>query len=114
MKKFFLNLQFIFKPNYWIMNEPYSKEVDLLMNDLLDKFEFTDITYYTAKLGETKIWIANQPYSCIIPSNYKLNDFSYRASRLTIQKGIKKLNGRRVSELPEAINEIRSANGLVF
>ena len=115
MKKFFLNLQFLFMPHYWIMNEPFSKEVDLLMNELLDKFEFTDIEYHTAKLGNTEIWIQNQPYSCMYPYVEGINR-QYRASRLTIKRGLKKLNLKptKESELKKALNSIREANGLIF
>ena len=93
LKKFFLNLQFIFKPWYWIMNCPYSKDMDIHMNELMDKYTFTDCgayTAYTAYLGNNEIWVANVPYGCMVPWNSTINNTG-RPSRLTIQRGLRKL-----------------------
>lgn len=85
---FILNLQFIFKPSYWIMNEKYDKYIDELMNHLIDTYDFTEISDCRAKLGKIEIWIESRPYSCMMPYD---KSFKYRPSRLTIQKGIRKL-----------------------
>lgn len=87
----FLSLQFIFRPKWWLMNEPYSKEVDEIILQLLEKYEFKNIcsTRCTAELGNAIIWIENRPYSCIRLYKTCLNDF--RPSRLTILKALKKL-----------------------
>ena len=90
LKNFFLNLQFIFKPWYWVMNEHYSKDMDIHMNELMDKYTFTEYKYYTAYLGNIVIWVTNAPYACIVPWNGKI-DKTGRPSRLTIQRGIRKL-----------------------
>ena len=90
LKNFFLNLQFIFKPWYWIMNCPYSKDMDIHMNELMDKYTFTDYSAYTAYLGDNEIWVTNVPYGCMVPWNGKI-DKTGRPSRLTIQRGIRKL-----------------------
>ena len=90
LKNFFLNLQFIFKPWYWVMNEHYSKDMDIHMNELMDKHTFTDYRTYTAYLGDNEIWVTNVPYGCIVPWNGKI-DKTGRPSRLTIQRGIRKL-----------------------
>ena len=90
LKNFFLNLQFIFKPWYWVMNEHYSKDVDIHMNELMDKHTFTEYKYYTAYLGNIVIWVTNAPYECIVPWDSIINKTG-RPSRLTIQRGIRKL-----------------------
>ena len=90
LKNFFLNLQFIFKPWYWIMSAPYSKDMDIHMNELMDKYTFTDYSAYTAYLGDNVIWVTNAPYGCIVPWNSTINNTG-RPSRLTIQRGIRKL-----------------------
>lgn len=89
MLKFFKNLQFIFKPFYWAMNSPYSKEVDEIINELLDEYEFTEIEKYKAKLGKIEIWIANHPYGSMTLYNTSLENL--RPSRLTIQRAHRKL-----------------------
>ncbi|HRN79996.1 MAG TPA: hypothetical protein PKY29_04555 [Ferruginibacter sp.] len=100
-----LNLQFIFKPKYWLMNKRYNKKVDEIMNQLLDKYDFTKITDYTAFLGDTQIWIANAPYSCMYP--YKFGyESRYRPSRLTIQKGLRKLQEIKDKKQSDFINSI--------
>lgn len=90
LKNFFLNLQFIFKPWYWIMNYPYSKDMDIHMNELMDKYTFTEYDYYTAYLGNIVIWVTNAPYGCIVPYTTTIQNTG-RPSRLTIQRGIRKL-----------------------
>ena len=90
LKNFFLNLQFIFKPWYWVMNEHYSKDMDIHMNELMDKYTFTDYSAYTAYLGDNVIWVTNAPYGCMVPWNSTINNTG-RPSRLTIQRGIRKL-----------------------
>ena len=39
MNKFFQNLQFLFKPNFWLMNNKYSKEWDEIVNLSMEKEE---------------------------------------------------------------------------
>ena len=90
LKNFFLNLQFIFKPWYWIMSAPYSKDMDIHMNELMDKYTFTDYRVYTAYLGDNEIWVTNAPYGCMVPWKGTI-DKTGRPSRLTIQRGIRKL-----------------------
>lgn len=110
MKKLFLNLQFFLMPHYWIMNESYSKEVDDLMIELLDKFEFTEIDHYRAKLGNVWIWIQNQPYASMMPDN-SINPVPVygRPSRKTIFRAIQKLEstGIKVSENYSSVKKLR-------
>lgn len=103
MKKFLLNLQFIFKPSYWLMNQRYDESVDIIMNGLMDKYEFTNITDYTAYLGDTEIWVCNQPYACMVPRSLLS---TARASRLTIQKGIRKLQETKVKLALEQVKKL--------
>lgn len=88
MKKIILNLQFIFKPSYWLMNEPYSIMHDRLLNELMDNHKFTKMDRFTAILGNVEIWVSNYPYNVGIRS---LSSNS-RPSRLTIKKMWEKLN----------------------
>lgn len=97
MKRFIKSLQFIFKPRYWIMNEKYNPTWDKLLNELLDKYNFIVINKYIAKLGPIEIWIANQPYSTMQPFNRD----EFRASRLTIQRAIRKLHDDYLTQLQD-------------
>lgn len=87
-----LNLQFIFKPTYWLMNYPYNKEVDKIINELLDKYEMTDLdsNRATVKLGNATIWVENRPYASGRLYNTELA--CYRPSRLTIKKVLERFN----------------------
>jgi len=72
----------------------YSKEVDELINDLLDNFQFTDYDCYTAKLGGVVIWIGvdTVPFASMTIYNQTYNiRVLGRPSRLTIHRGLKKL-----------------------
>ena len=84
------NLQFLFKPSYWLMNYSYNKEVDLLINELLDKYEFSNLDEngYTCQLGKATIWVSNIPYAAFTLYDTPLE--YYRPSRLTIKKALDK------------------------
>ena len=102
----FLSLQFIFRPSYWRMNYPYSKEVDKIVLELLKNNDFTNYctsTKATAYLGKAEIWVENKPYASIRLYNTCLE--KYRPSRLTILKGLKKLKKLEEKEkVKEVIN----------
>ena len=98
------NLKFIFKPTYWLMNDPYNEEVDEIVNKLLDKYKMTIVNDYTVKLGEATIWVANRPYaSGILYGTYLEN---YRPSRLTIERLFKEFDKIKKSEKSEKYKEL--------
>lgn len=86
----FRNLQFIFKPNYWYMHYTYNKEVDKIINELLDNHELTDLcsSGYTVRIGKAIIWTTNIPYASVRLYGTQLEN--YRPSRLTIKRFLKK------------------------
>lgn len=103
------NLQFLFKPQYWSMNYEYNKEVDKIINDLLDKYEFTgpyDAHGFVCMLGDAKIWVANMPYAFGRLYNTELDN--YRPSRLTIQRLFKRFCKFKKQSMDEKVNKIRS------
>lgn len=118
MKDFFRNLQFIFRPNFWLMNDPYDKDWDNEFNMLLDEHTFSNIGEHTAKLGDTTIWISNYPFAC-----FRKRNINKRPSRLTILRAKKLLDrdklraqiegcvypprSRRIEELQRELIEIR-------
>ena len=99
MKKvinFLLNLQFIFRPSYWVMNYRYSKEWDELLNLLMEKekpvFERInglDGKIYNVSFLDIMVWVGNYPYAYATPSptdtKYR-GEKRFRPSRLTILK----------------------------
>jgi hypothetical protein len=106
------NLQFLFKPQYWLMNYEYNKEVDKIINDLLDKYELTGPykNGYICMLGNAEIWVSNIPYA--FGRLYSTELGNYRPSRLTIQrllKRYKQLKKQSMNEnMNEKVNKIRS------
>ena len=91
-QQFILNLQFIFKPRYWVMNYEYSPKWDKKLNELLDKHTFDESkdNNHTALLGTVYIWIENHPYASFMPyaDTFK-GKAKFRPSRLTIQRAYK-------------------------
>lgn len=100
------NIQFIFKPSYWLMNYPYNKEVDKIINELLDKYEMTDYTGVSVKLGKATIWVENRPYASIRLFGTELEN--YRPSRLTIQKALCRFYKLKKKTDSEMVNKVRS------
>lgn len=102
------NLQFLFKPRYWLMNNPYSQEVDKIVNELLDKYELTDLCSQecTAKLGEATIWVGNRPHAS--GSLYGTELKNFRPSRLTIQRLLKRFYKLKYQVSEEIVNKVRS------
>lgn len=92
LKHFWLNLQFIFMPNYWSMLYPYSEEWDMVLSHLMEtqKPEIPpqnslDQLYYTVFFGEIEVWIQNYPYAYGGPYINQQKK-KMRASRLTMLK----------------------------
>lgn len=102
------NIQFIFNPEYWFMHKPYNKEVDDIINELLDKYEMTDYTGYTVKLGNTIIWIENAAYTSV--SLYGTPLEKYRPSRLTIKKALNHVDELRRKTYLDYVNKVRNRN----
>lgn len=98
-------IYFIFHPSWWVMNEDFSKEMDNIMNYLLDNFEFDGVGERTAYLNGVRIWIANVPYAtmCLDAESDRC-----RASRFTIKKGLSKLDAFRINELKATRDSIVS------
>jgi len=108
MKKiinFIQSLQFIFKPDYWIMTASYDAAWDKKFQELAENYDFIPIYSWnlrnefgnhthTALLGDYRVWVSNFPYAFFSYSGkvdecYIANDI--RPSRLTIAKYYKKL-----------------------
>ena len=102
------NLQFLFKPRYWLMNKPFNKEVDKIVTELLDKYELTNISFYgtTCNLGKATIWIENRPYASGTLYNTALENF--RPSRLTIKRLLDRYYKLEVDRNHEIVKKIRS------
>ncbi len=90
------------------MNDPYSHKVDTLINELLDKFEPTEVGDHTCKLGTTKVWITNYPYAY-----GEIHDLNYpelvdlRPSRLTMKRLRKAIPNRGIN-----LEQLRERMGL--
>jgi hypothetical protein len=72
------------------MNEPFSKEWDDKLNELMDKYEpvldkpnSLDGEIYTVTFAEHCVWVANYPYAYGKPYDFRMAN-SVRPSRLTI------------------------------
>ena len=97
MREIFDNIKdFVFlitHPEYWMMeNLKYDKNYDKQFNSLLDTYGFSDHDDYTIKLGDTRVWTRNIPYSCFFTVDYNRDYYGIlRPSRRTIHKAFKKL-----------------------
>ena len=112
MITFLKELQFLFMPHYWLMNNPYNKQVDEFINHLLDNYEFTNITSHTATLGNIELWTANHPYSSMNLHGHGSTLDNYRPSRLTIKKAKHKLeqtkSGGDNSKVSQELNKLKN------
>lgn len=90
--KFVKNLQFLFRPNYWIMNYSYDETWDTVLNHLLDSHDFViqDDDKYVATLNGLEIWVTNHPYGSFTPWDRRLSQtVRVRPSRLTLVRAHK-------------------------
>lgn len=85
------------------MNYRYNEDIDKAMNYLLDNYEFEGITEHIAYLNGIRIWVGNKPYASIRFDYPIINN--YRPSRLTIQKGIKKLGDHKPTIIREMVTK---------
>lgn len=101
---FIKNLQFIFRPKYWIMDNTYNAAWDKKFCELAEAHDFKPdcpgISFdktYCAFLGDYRVWVSNYPFaffsSCGEASDDLIHNLSLNArpSRLTIAKYYKKL-----------------------
>ena len=56
-------LRILTTPSCWYRNHKVDLVWDMKLNQLLDKYDFTDITEHTVTLGSTRVWIKNHPYA---------------------------------------------------
>ena len=91
MNIFLLKLSMLFRPSYWLMNHPYSKEWEEKLWELMSKHDFKKIDRFNAKLGDQYIWIANHPYGSFCPYEHSsLSTENIRPRRTTIYLAHKK------------------------
>ena len=82
MKKLLKNIKYLFKPEFWRMEYPYSRKWDIMLNEMLDKEDnIKIISECTARVGGIDVWICNYPYGYGIP-----RILDVRPSRATIER----------------------------
>lgn len=122
MNKFILTLYFILNPKWWSMNDNYSKQWDIIINQLLDTHKLKVIDQYRVKLGNIEIWISkHDAYGYVLSplSEYKRGEFyiyrKVRPSRYTIYRLHKrlKIDSMSIEDLREyKINSLINDNFL--
>ncbi len=89
LEKILTNVSMIFRPNYWLMNNRFSKSWDTTLLHLMKRHRFKRNCEHTAWLGNVLIWTSNHPYSSFTPyENYKIG---VRPRRSTIMLAQEKL-----------------------
>lgn len=95
-------------PFYWFQNNPYNKEWDQILNQLLDEEQFVRLDNYTAKLGKIVVWVENHPYASFSPWFPSLLDI--RPSRRTIAKAYRLLpKPKKEDHVAVGLQKIREA-----
>ena len=86
------NLQFLFKPKYWILTYFYNEEVDKIINELLDNNKLVPSidSQYIYKLGKANLLIVQYGIQISV-SLYGTSIDRYRPSRLTIKRTLDKV-----------------------
>jgi hypothetical protein len=74
----------LFTPSCWIQFDTYSKDWDILLNELMQKHDFVPMNEHTACINGIKVWISNHPYG-------SFEVLGVRPSRITILKAHDKL-----------------------
>jgi hypothetical protein len=87
-----MKFKYILNPNWWDMNNRYSKRWDIELNRMIDQDNgvidyFSDgVTYFTIKFGEIEVWVENYPYAYGTPNGTKGIPSNIRPSRETIER----------------------------
>ncbi|MBX9450019.1 MAG: hypothetical protein KL787_10020 [Taibaiella sp.] len=69
MRNILLNLQFIFKPDYWAIAGKYSRAIDKLINSLMDNYKFRTDNGYVFHLGPVSFTFQKDPKAIWIWGN---------------------------------------------
>jgi hypothetical protein len=90
-----------FHPNWWYQQGSQSEEWDIMLNELMDEHDFTDIDTYTAKMNGVTIWIANNPYASFHPYSFRTYSSTYKLMprRKTVLRATKKLQEDQMKPL---------------
>jgi hypothetical protein len=106
MRKILEAIEIAFSLTYWSQTQPYSKGLDDIVSELIRDHEFTNISYHIAMIGGVELWIANIPYSCMMPIG-----MNARPSRITIKRGVEKLEAAkkliREERIKQQLEELR-------
>jgi len=102
INKIYHFLFFLFKPSFWMMNDPYCKEWDDKLIELMDKYKFTHRRKHTTMLGDNEIWTSNYPYACFRPYGV-----STRASKMTIYKAKEKFEKETMASINDDIDKLK-------
>lgn len=93
MKKMYLKERFItiVNPKYWFSVEKSSKEVSLIVLDLIENNKkIEEIGYYSCKINGVTLWIANYPYGFGGLYEGSERRLPYRYIRILLAQKIKK------------------------
>lgn len=82
---------------------PYSPEWDEKLNELMDKYAFTNIDQHTAKLGSVTVWISDCPYADFECYEPRINA---SPSRKTLKRARKELASYSARQMSKAIKSI--------
>jgi hypothetical protein len=106
MKKILEAIEIAFSLKYWDQMQPYSKELDGIVSELIRDHEFVNISDFTAMIGGVELWIGNIPYSCMMPMQ-----MNARPSRITIKRGVRKLQAAqkliRKEKIKQQLEQLR-------
>lgn len=106
-----IHIWVIINPQYWFMNNSYNSKWNEELTGLMENYDFKDYDRYSAKLGNTEIWIANHPYASF--TEYWTSERRGRPSRFTIFKAKMKLKRDKIKpgvntdndSYPEPLND---------
>lgn len=79
------DLKYVFKPRFWLMNNPYSHSWDKHLNEFMDSGQkISRRCNYLVSINNVHVWISNYPYAFARPFiPYKID---IRPSRRTIER----------------------------
>jgi hypothetical protein len=93
-------LKVLFTPSCWLQHADFSSAWDHQLNSLMATNKFIVESPYTARLGQSRVWIANHPYASFTP---EMGLPKVRPRRITILKAYEKMMNDVFSEQPTSL-----------
>lgn len=97
----------LFRPCFWIQNEPTNWEWDAVLNAKLDENPDIELSRngHTVFIGGIEVWVSNYPYAYGYPYRPNVERLPSGKTRARLHKIVSKLQAQRLRILMDGLKQ---------